>query len=648
MGNIIPRLKDLLEDLLDLPRGIKRLIMVVADAVMIPFALWSAFYLRLGVPFSDRLLGGWVFLTLPLVTIPILAHLGLYRAVVRFMGGQAAMAVLKGVTLSTLILATMVVLSGKTGVPRSISIIYWGVALLYIGGSRYLMYAYFYTLHTSRNTSKKVLIYGAGASGIQLVKALKSGHDCIPVAFLDDDQKKHNSIIHGLKVYSPRKMSGLMEKLDFQDVLLAMPSLSRADRRAIIEQLENLPVHVMTIPGMQDLISGKAGIDDIREVAIEELLGRDVIQPNKALLDACIRDKVVLVTGAGGSIGSELCRQALDLQPKQLLLMEISEYHLYKIDRELREISADSDATTSIIPLLGSVADRKRLEGIFKAFQIDTVYHAAAYKHVPMVEHNPQVGILNNTFGTLRTAEAARRAEVEHFILVSTDKAVNPTNVMGASKRMAEMILQAMNATGVKTIFSMVRFGNVLGSSGSVVPLFREQIREGGPVTVTHSEITRYFMTIKEAVQLVIQAGAMAEGGEVFVLDMGDPVKILDLAKHMIRLSGLEVRDEENPDGDIEIEFIGLRPGEKLYEELLIGNNVTGTDHPKIMRAEEEMLPWDDISIWLDKVRQAMEVSDLPTIRTLLRQAAKGYIPHEVIEDHTWNASLTAKEKAIH
>ncbi len=643
-----------------LSRETKKLIMLTFDMVMIPLALWSAFVLRLGEMFPDVSAFWWMFPLAPLLCIPFFVRLGLYRAVIRFMGSHAVFAVLKGVTLSTLLLATLVLLSGVKGVPRSVFLIYWGVAIFTVGGSRFLMRSYFTALTRRRHTEERLAIYGAGASGVQLATALIHSREATPVVFLDDNPSIQGGVIQGIKVYKPSSLRKLIEEYGITQVLLAMPSVSRSRRRAIVDELAHLPVHVRTIPGMVDIISGHSLVDELREVDVEDLLGRDAVTPDKNLLGACISGKSVMVTGAGGSIGSELCRQILYLNPRRLVLFEMSEYALYKIERELCQFAKKDTLEIELVPILGSVQDGRRMEDALRAYEVQTIYHAAAYKHVPLVEHNIVEGVQNNIFGTWRAAEAAINSGVETFVLISTDKAVRPTNIMGASKRFAELVLQSLNQqsitqpdsdekveVGVETRFCMVRFGNVLGSSGSVVPLFREQIRRGGPVTVTHPEIIRYFMTIPEAAQLVIQAGSMAKGGDVFVLDMGEPVKIAELAEKMIHLTGLEVKDENNPNGDIEIELTGLRPGEKLYEELLIGDNVTGTQHPRILRAEEVTLPWPKVLEILNKLNVAVNYSNCKMIRTLLQEAVNGYEPKGDIEDFVWNRRKTSEIRDI-
>jgi FlaA1/EpsC-like NDP-sugar epimerase len=560
----------------------------------------------------------------PLLTIPIFVGLGLYRAVIRFISGHALMAVLYGVTLSTLLLSVVGGMADWHGVPRSVYPIYWGVAFFMIGGSRYLTRRYYHATRPYAH-SINVVIYGAGQSGTQLSATLETLPEYNVIAYVDDNPRLHKAIIHGLPVLSRDALPALLEKKAVAQVLLAMPSATQAQRNEILHYLEPLDVYVRTIPGLVDLVSGNQSISELRDIEIDDLLGRLPVLPDPKLLQHCISDKAVLVTGAGGSIGSELCRQIIRLKPSRLVLFELSEFALYQIEQELLQLSSSENLSIPLIPVLGSVQDRTRIESILKTYAINTVYHAAAYKHVPMVEHNPIEGIRNNVFGTLHTAQAAMAAGVQRFILISTDKAVRPTNIMGASKRMAELVLQGLAQQSSPTTFGMVRFGNVLGSSGSVVPLFRQQIRTGGPITVTHPDIIRYFMTIPEAAQLVIQAGAMATGGDVFLLDMGEPVRILDMAKRMIRLSGLEVQDDDNPYGSIRIDFTGLRPGEKLYEELLIGDASEPTSHARILKAHEQALTWLEMEQVLKQLTTACQDYDMPAIHRILKQHVQGF-----------------------
>ena len=618
-------------------RQMKRSIMIASDLVLLPFALWAAVILRLGIwpPHFNGLVS--MMLMAPLVAIPVLMRLGLYRAITRYAEDHVLITVVKGVTLSVLILIAADALFGIDGLPRSAFLIYWGISVIYITSSRMLVRAYFRKDTWSGCEARRVvLIYGAGETGIKLAAALSAGNHIVVRAYIDDKLELQGSDIAGVRVFSLKSLDMLFAHEDIDSVLLAIPSTSRKRRSEIIRALAQYKVPVKTIPSMLDLVNGLATVDEIREVEIEDLLGRDAAQPVNRLLKQCIEGKTVMVTGAGGSIGSELCRQILIHGPTQLVLFEKSEFALYQIEQELNLANLAQGRDIKLVPILGSVTHQNRVEHVMRAFHVQTVYHAAAYKHVPMVEHNMIEGVLNNVFGTWRTAEAAKSAGVETFVLISTDKAVRPTNVMGASKRFAELVLQALSREGGFTRFCMVRFGNVLGSSGSVVPLFKKQIENGGPLTVTHPEITRYFMTIPEAAALVLQAGAMGQGGDVFVLDMGVPIKIAELARKMIHLSGMEVRDDLNLEGDIEIQFSGLRPGEKLYEELLIGDNVTGTEHPLIMRAEEMELPWSFLQKKLQQVDVASHQFDCQTVMDVLLEVVDGYKPTGEIFDHVW------------
>jgi UDP-N-acetylglucosamine 4,6-dehydratase len=649
--------------LLRLPRRYKRLLQVIVDVVLVWSALWLAFVVRLGFdkridPFGDH---AWLFIAAPVIAIPLFIRLGMYRAVMRYFGNDALVAIFKAVTLAALLLSLAVYWyrGAPALVPRSLVFNYWWFSLLLVGGLRLLMRQYFmgdwyvaarqlsFGNAGRRDALPKVAIYGAGAAGNQLVAALRAGRSVQPVAFVDDDKSISTQIIAGLQVYRPAHIQRMIDDTGAQEILLAVPSLSRSRRREILELLEGFPLHVRSVPDFMDLASGRVKVDDLQEVAIADLLGRDVVPPNRALLERCIQDRVVMVTGAGGSIGAELCRQIVAARPATLLLFEHSEFNLYSIHNELEQRLRRESLAVRLVPILGSIRNAGRVLDVMRTWAVNTVYHAAAYKHVPMVEHNIAEGVLNNVLGSILTAQAAIKAGVEHFVLISTDKAVRPTNVMGSSKRLAEMALQALSGEAApvlfrdeeglhrvnKTRFNMVRFGNVLGSSGSVIPLFHEQIRKGGPVTVTHPNITRYFMTIPEAAQLVIQAGAMGRGGDVFVLDMGQPVRIAALAEKMIHLSGLSVRSENNLQGDIAIEFTGLRPGEKLYEELLIGGDVSPTEHPMIQRANEEYLPWNLFKVLLTDLLNAVERDDYDHVRQLLRESVSGYRPEGEIVD---------------
>ncbi|MBV7568263.1 nucleoside-diphosphate sugar epimerase/dehydratase [Pseudomonas sp. PDM27] len=647
--------------LLSLPRRHKRILQVLTDISLVWCALWMAFVVRLGLdelvnPFTQHV---WLFVSAPVIAIPLFVRFGMYRAVMRYFGNDALIAIIKAVTLSSLILGVVVYWysNHQNVVPRSIIFNYWWLSLIMIGGLRLAMRQYFmgdwfsaaqHVPFTSRDDGlPKVAIYGAGAAGNQLVAALRMGRVMRPVAFIDDDSGIADRVISGLQVYKPKHIQQMIDNTGAQEILLAIPSSNRGRRREILGFLEGFPLHVRSVPGFMDLASGRVKVDDIQEVDIADLLGRDAVPAQADLLEHCITGQSVLVTGAGGSIGSELCRQILALRPTTLLLFEHSEFNLYSILSELEQRVARESLSIRLLPILGSVRNPDKLLDVMKTWRVDTVYHAAAYKHVPMVEHNIAEGVLNNVIGTLNTAQAALQAGVANFVLISTDKAVRPTNVMGSTKRLAELTLQALsrelapvlfgdtsNVSRVnKTRFTMVRFGNVLGSSGSVIPLFHKQIKSGGPLTVTHPKITRYFMTIPEAAQLVIQAGSMGQGGDVFVLDMGEPVRIVELAEKMIHLSGLSVRSEKNLHGDIAIEFTGLRPGEKLYEELLIGDNVAATQHPMIMTANEDHLSWDVLKVKLTELLAAVDQDDYARVRQLLRDTVSGYTPDGEIVD---------------
>lgn len=655
--------------MLELPRRYKRGIQVATDVLLVWLALWLAFVVRLGLDDMVNPVEGhvWLFGSAPLVAIPIFIRFGMYRAVMRYFGNDALITIIKAVSLSALILALVVYWysNHKAVVPRSIIFNYWWLSLVMIGGLRLIMRQYFlgdwfaaaqHVPFTNRdNGLPKVAIYGAGAAGNQLVAALRLGRVMRPVAFIDDDEGVADRVIAGLQVYRGKDIKKMIEMTGADEILLAIPSSSRARRREILGYLENFPLHVRSVPGFMDLASGRVKVDDIQEVDIADLLGRDAVPAQNELLSRCISGKVVMATGAGGSIGSELCRQILSLRPTTLLLFDHSEFNLYSILSELEQRVSRESLPVRVLPFLGSIRNHGQLFDIMNLWHVETVYHAAAYKHVPMVEHNICEGVLNNVEGTLNTAEAALKANVKNFVLISTDKAVRPTNVMGSTKRLAEMILQALSRESVpilfgnsslkvavnQTRFTMVRFGNVLGSSGSVIPLFHKQINAGGPLTVTHPKITRYFMTIPEAAQLVIQAGSMGQGGDVFVLDMGEPVRIASLAEKMINLSGLSVRSERNPHGDIAIEFTGLRPGEKLYEELLIGDNVVPTQHPMIMSANEDYLLWEELKQRLHDLLTAVAADDFVRIRQLLRETVSGYSPDGEIVDWVYQQHRT-------
>ncbi len=622
--------------ILALPRGAKRLIMVIADAVAIPTALWAALALKFDRldPHLDRTIA--YFIVAGVSALLVFALLGLYRAVVRFMGPKAILTVIAGVSFSVLMLVAFDRLAASHEIPLSAFGIYWALALPYVGGSRFLVRYVFLRTGSGSKPSTRVAIYGAGDAGARLCSVLLGGPDFRPVAFIDDKKALQGSFIHGIRVHDPDALPALVRQRRIERILLAMPTASRRRRREVLVQLEPLGVYVQSLPNLSDLISGRAQINELHDVDVADLLGRDAVPPKPRLAGSCIRRKSVLVTGAGGSIGSELCRQIIRLEPSRLVLFEMSELALYNIERELEEVVTREKLEIEIVPLLGSAHHRHRVREVLSAFAVQTVYHAAAYKHVPIVEYNVVEGIHNNVISTWYTAEAALETGVETFVLVSTDKAVNPANVMGATKRLAELVLQALQERTTHTRFCMVRFGNVLASSGSVVPLFKDQIRRGGPVTVTHPEVIRYFMTIPEAAQLVLQAGSMAKGGDVFVLDMGRPVRIDDLARRLINLMGLSVRDEAHPDGDIEIEYTGLRTAEKLFEELVIGSNVTGTEHPMIMRAMEHHLPWPKMQEILNDLLVALASFDCHRALALLTESVAEYQSGSEIRDYVW------------
>ena len=633
--------------MLALPRWAKRFVVLALDTALCVLTVWLAYYLRLGefVALSGNAL--FAVVTSIGIALPIFIVSGLYRAIFRYSGWPALLAVARAICIYGLLYMSIFTAIGIQDVPRTVGIIQPILLLLFVGVSRALARIWLgdhYQNILKHASRPKVLIYGAGRTGRQLVAAMANSHEMQVVGFLDDDDRLHGHVLNGQPIYNPADLVNLASILTISDVLLAMPSLSRKRRNEILSQIRTGRVAVRTLPSVTDLAQGKVSISDLRELDIDDLLGRDSVMPNHILLAMNVSKKVVMVTGAGGSIGSELCRQILSVGPSRLLLIEQSEFALYGIHQELEEKLAGRDIV--LVPLLASVQDNERIREIMSTWHPDTVYHAAAYKHVPLVEHNPAEGIKNNVLGTLRTAQAAAENGVSDFVLISTDKAVRPTNIMGASKRLAEMVLQGLVGTISDTKFSMVRFGNVLDSSGSVVPKFRQQIRDGGPITLTHPEITRYFMTIPEASQLVIQAGAMAKGGDVFVLDMGQSVKIMDLARRMIELSGLTVKDEQNPDGDLEIEITGLRPGEKLYEELLIGDNPKPTSHSRIMKAHEEFIPWSDLEAKLNALELALNVNDVGVIRLMMERLVTGYTPSDEIVDWVY-LEQEAKAQAL-
>jgi len=657
---MIYMLKHLARRVIAIPRYAKQLLVLSIDTFLCLLSVWASFYLRLGEfqAFSD-VTSAPVLITSVASTalaIPIFVLSGLYRAIFRYSGMPAMMTMARATLIYGFLFSAVFTFIGVQGVPRTIGLIQPIILFLLVGASRAAARVWLgglYQIEIKRSSLPQVLIYGAGSAGRQLASAMANSHEMCVVGFLDDDDRLHGHILNGLQIYNPADLEEIANLKGITDVLLAMPSASRERRNQIIGLLSKLKISVRTLPGLSDIASGKVTLSDLRELDIDDLLGREPVKPNGLLLNRNTHNKTVLVTGAGGSIGSELCRQVLKTQPRCLLLVDMSEFALYQIHQEIQatlellEVSLFEDL--EVVPLLASVCDEVRMHEIMETWKPHTIFHAAAYKHVPLVEYNPAEGVRNNVWGTKVCAEAAIRNGVQNFVLISTDKAVRPTNIMGATKRLAEMVLQGLNDTKptsdsltynvnnsrtvARTCFSMVRFGNVLGSSGSVVPLFREQIKSGGPITLTHPDITRYFMTIPEAAQLVIQAGAMGSGGDVFVLDMGEPVRIYDLATRIVELSGLTLRNEKNPHGDIEIKVTGLRPGEKLYEELLIGDNPKPTQHPRILKAHEKFVPWEQLQGQLHSLNLALSVNDVPLIRSFLQKLVTGYQPSDEVVD---------------
>jgi FlaA1/EpsC-like NDP-sugar epimerase len=640
--------------LLDMPRVAKRLLALAVDAALCVLTVWLALCLRLEHWVRLEPVHGWAMLGSVLLALPLFIKFGLYRAIFRYAGWNAMVSLVQAMALYALFYAILFTVISVPGIPRTVGVIQPLLLMAFVGFSRVVVRYWLgglYRTALQRKDLPGVLIYGAGAAGRQLAAALARGTEHRLLGFLDDDTRLHGNSLDGRTVHPPAALPELIAEMGVTDVLLALPSVTHQRRLQVLESLRHLPVRVRTMPGMSDLAAGRVSLNDVRELEIEDLLGREPVTPDGLLLQRLVHDKVVLITGAGGSIGSELCRQIVACRPHTLLMVENSEFALYQIHHELtalvgaqtdpldvEEGDAPAPMAVTLVPLLASVQDEERMKQIMHTWRPHAVYHAAAYKHVPLVEHNPVQGLRNNVWGTLVCARSALDAGVSHFVLISTDKAVRPTNIMGASKRMAELVLQALAAEPHATTFSMVRFGNVLGSSGSVVPLFRQQIRDGGPITLTHPDITRYFMTIPEAAQLVIQAGAMAQGGDVFVLDMGQPVRIMDLAQRMVELSGLQVKSALNPTGDIEIQTTGLRPGEKLYEELLIGDDTQPTQHPRILRAREAFRPWGEFEQTLGALDRALAAQDVPAARALLQRCVHGYHPTGEVVDWVHNA----------
>ena len=611
--------------LTNLSRQKKQAIMISADVCFLLFAIWLSFALRLGDVWSDKLESNlWIFILIPIVSIPIFIKLGLYRSVLKFMGTKVIVTTFQAITITSLILGFVMMIFREADMPRTVILIFWCVSSILIVVGRFMFKGLIYSWDNYVNNRKPTIIYGAGSAGAQLVESLRKNHEYAPIAFIDDDVSKHGTFINFTKVYAFKELKNIIDKRNAKNILLAIPSLSANGKRDLLKKLSKYPVEVKLLPSLSSLVEGKVSIENIRHVEVQDILGRVPVAPKSSLLKKNIQGKNILITGAGGSIGSELCRQIINLKPSKIVLFDHSEFNLYSIDFELNSLQIND---CEVIPILSDVTNLNMVNSVIAENKIDTIYHAAAYKHVPMVEKNIVEGVYNNAIGTYNVAMCAHECKVENMVLISTDKAVRPTNIMGASKRFSELILQGLNAEKTKTCFSMVRFGNVLDSAGSVVPLFRKQIKEGGPVTVTHSKVTRYFMSIPEAVQLVLQAGAMAKGGDVFVLDMGEPVRILDLAYRMINLSGLSPITNENPEGDIKVVFTGLRPGEKLYEELLIGHDVIQSEHPQIMQANEAKLSWEDVQKSISVIMESHKNLNDENIRSLLLEKVEGFKP---------------------
>ena len=613
------------EQLANLSRRQKQALMIMSDVIILLFAIWLSFALRLGVLWPDKILSNlWIFLIIPLVSIPLFIRFGLYKSVLKFMGTKVIITAFQSITITSLFVGFSMMIFRESDMPRTVILIFWFVSSILIIIMRFLYKGYLYSWDNFVNDRKPTIIYGAGSAGAQIVESLRKNHEYAPIAFIDDEKSKQGTFINFTRIYPFSDLKDIIKKRKVKAILLAIPSLSEQRKRDLLKKLSKYPVEVKLLPSLSEIVSGRVSIENIRHVQVEDILGRTPVKPKTSLLKKNITAKNVLVTGSGGSIGSELCRQILKLKPNKIVLFEHSEFNLYSIDYELKSLG---EKDCEIIPVLADVKSINKVENAIKENKIDTIYHAAAYKHVPMVEKNIVEGVFNNVMGTYNVAVCARDNNVENMVLISTDKAVRPTNVMGASKRFSELVLQALNSEESTTCFSMVRFGNVLDSAGSVVPLFRRQIKEGGPVTVTHAKVTRYFMSIPEAVQLVIQAGAMAKGGDVFVLDMGEPVRILDLAHRMINLSGLSPITSENPEGDIKIKFTGLREGEKLYEELLIGKDVIQSKHPQIMQANEDFLSWQKVSSLIEEIKTYHEKLDDDSMKKILIENVEGYKP---------------------
>lgn len=647
---------NLLQKLEELPRLYKSLILLLNDLFLIPVSLYLACVLATGGVELSNNISFLIYLSLATVTSLIFLKFGMYRAIVRYLGLKTMWSIGAAASLATMWLLFSTKIFKVEVLPWRVYIIFFLLSILTLGGSRFIARQLFNSLSAIRIgvgkalNKKRVAIYGAGTTGVRLARYISKVPGFVHVLYFDEDKKLFGREIDGVKVFRSLELKDLCKEHAIDEVYFAIPTAEQKKRKKILENLLDCGVRVKTVPGMAGVVSGESRVEELREISVDDILGRDTVLPRKELLSGCIQGKTVLVTGAGGSIGSELCRQIVMLGPQKLILFELSEFALYKIESELKSMMVkEYSIDIEIIALLGSVQQKKRLKQVMEAYNVQTVYHAAAYKHVPIVEHNPIEGVRNNIFGTLNAVVAANETGVETFVLVSTDKAVRPTNIMGATKRFAELVLQGISNSNTRTKFCMVRFGNVLNSSGSVVPLFTKQIENKGPVTVTHPEVTRYFMTIPEAAQLVLQAGYIAKGGDVCVLDMGDPVKIINLARKMIALSGYKEKTDAS-DGDIEIKIVGLRPGEKLYEELLIGDNVTGTEHPLIMRAQESSIPWEELQEIIGKLDQCCHDTDVKGVRDILLAVISGYKPECEIQDMVWlenNIRIKRQQKVI-
>lgn len=634
--------------LLDLPRDKKLIISLAVDTFLCFLTVWIAFYLRLGE--VVRLNYSILFSSLLSIifAIPVFYISGLYRTIFRYSGWPAMLTVSKSIIIYGFLFSTFITFISFRDIPRTIGIIQPLLLFFCVGGSRALVRYWIgnlYRIRINKSNLPKAAIYGAGNAGRELISALENNNEFLVSCFLDDDIDKQGRVLAGKKIYSPGSLEYLVKNKNISYLLLALPRINYSQRIKIIKNVSKYNLSVRTIPNLTGIAKGN-GSSNLMELEIDELLGREKVEPDKKLLQKNIKDQIVIVTGAGGSIGSQLCKEILLIRPKKLLILDSNEYSLYKLLNDLNNLNKER---IDIVPIISSIRDKKNIDMIFNTWLPDTVYHAAAYKHVPIVEYNLAEGLKNNVYGTLVLAKASLKVKVKNFVFISTDKAVRPTNVMGASKRLGELCLQSLYDKQIEKItkFSMVRFGNVLDSSGSVIPKFRNQIKDRSPITLTHPDICRYFMTIEEAAELVIQAGAMSEGGEVFLLDMGEPVKIYDLAIKMIQFSGLQLKDKNNPKGDIEIKITGLRPGEKLFEELLIEDNSLSTKHPKIFKAQENFIPWDQLKIRIESLESFIFKNDVENITQILSSLVVGYDPPKTIVDWIFNENIKKRSKDI-